>query len=609
MRGCILCAVWLILAFAPSSAAQPAPRRVLILYSFDTGFASDAAVASAFRTELTKQSFEPVTFFEVSVQPTPSEEAIQEDAVATYLRASLGGRRLDLIVTMSAPAALFVRRHREQLFRETPVLLASVEQRWLQHEVLSSHEAAVPVAVDLVRTVEDILRLRPQTTDLFVVIGDSPLERSWRDQVGRDLQPLAGRLKLVWFNQLSFAEMLKRSAALPENSAILYLVLSVDAKGFSHAQDRVLAELHAAANAPMFSVFGNELGSGVVGGPLLLLDDVASATAASAVRLLRGESPATVKTPPLVAGRSTYDWRELQRWGISEARLPAQSIVLFRQPGVWNQYKSYIVATALILALQTALLAGLIVQRVRRLRTELALRDSERRFRVAAERNQDLAGRLIHAQEDERSRIARDLHDDVSQQLAGLGIMLSSLKRKMTRPGMQSDVDDTVMALQDRTSTLAGAIRNVSHKLHPGTLEHAGLVSTLRQHCAEIEHHHVIPVQFSARGNLESLDLDVALCLYRVTQEALTNALRHASPRKLLVELTATDHIELRVVDDGVGFVPDERAGSGLGLRSIDERVRLAHGHVRIESQPGQGTVLMVHVPFVAKRPGVPLQV
>jgi hypothetical protein len=118
-----------------------------------------------------------------------------------------------------------------------------------------------------VRIVEDILRLRPQTTNLIVVTGDSPLERSWRDQVSRDLQPLAGRLKLVWFNQLSFAEMLKRSAALPANSAILYIVLSVDGKGFSHSDDRVLAKLRLVATAPMFGVFSNQLGSGIVRWP------------------------------------------------------------------------------------------------------------------------------------------------------------------------------------------------------------------------------------------------------------------------------------------------------------------------------------------------------
>ncbi len=106
---------------------------------------------------------------------------------------------------------------------------------------------------------------------------------------------------------------------------------------------------------------------------------------------------------------------------------------------------------ALIVVLQSALIAGLVVQRARRRRTELALRESEQRFRVDAEQNQDLAGRLINAQEAERTRIARDLHDDLSQQLAGLAIMLSGLKRKIGKPDAQPEVDQTVATLQDRT--------------------------------------------------------------------------------------------------------------------------------------------------------------
>ncbi len=101
--------------------------------------------------------------------------------------------------------------------------------------------------------------------------------------------------------------------------------------------------------------------------------------------------------------------------------------------------------------MQSALIAGLVVQRIRRRRTELALRESEQRFRVTAEQNQDLSGRLINAQEEERTRIARDLHDDVSQQLAGVSIMLSGLKRKVGTPELQRDVEETVATLQSRT--------------------------------------------------------------------------------------------------------------------------------------------------------------
>ena len=238
----------------------------------------------------------------------------------------------------------------------------------------------------------------------------------------------------------------------------------------------------------------------------------------------------------------------------------------------------YIVGMVAIVALQSALIAGLVVQCVGRRRTEQSLRESESRFRVAAKENQDLAGRLINAQEEERTRIARDLHDDVSQQLAALGILLSGLRTRVARLG-EPEIEWTVMTLRDRTTSLAEAIRTLSHELHPSVLQHAGLGATLRRQCAEV----------------------LTLCLFRVTQEALNNAVRHAGAGAISVQLRRTDGVvELDVIDDGVGFAAGERGRRGLGLRSIDERVRLTGGSVHVESRPGQGTQLRVRIPWTA---------
>ncbi len=550
--------------------------------------------------------------------------------------------------------------------------------------------------------------------------------RYWRNELGRDLERFKDRPTFVWLNELSLTDMLKRASALPPHSVILYLGLSVDAKAVQ-TEAVALAQLHAAANAPIFGVYNTQIGRGVVGGPLVSIADLSRNSTDVALRLLRGDSPGSIRMDPLRHSQPTYDWRELRRWGISEARLPAGSIVQFRQPGVWDQYKLYIAGAVVLLGLQSALIATLLVQHARRARAERALRESEERFRLMAngapvmvwtaapdmktdffnstvleftglpieqllgdgwlerihaddleqcvqayvpafearqpfqmeyrfrradgtyrwildtgvprngpdgrfagyigsalditerremeqsiranqaalrqayEQNQDLAGRLINAQEAERTRIARDLHDDVSQQLAGVGIMLSGLKRTLNRSGPGPEVDETMGALQERTATLAHAIRHLSHDLHPGMLKHSGLAAALTQHCAEIQRHHGLTVSVDARDDLDAIAVDVALCLYRVTQEALTNVVRHARARSVVVELLQTRAgVELRITDDGIGFVATERARSGLGLRSIDERVRLTGGNVSVESRPGQGTKVLVRIPVTA---------
>lgn len=144
---------------------------------------------------------------------------------------------------------------------------------------------------------------------------------------------------------------------------------------------------------------------------------------------------------------------------------------------------------------------------------EQSLIEQQTALRGALDRNQDLAGRLINAQEAERTRIARDLHDDVSQQVAWVAMMLGGLKRDLGASGVRPEVQEDVAALQKQTSRLADAIRELSHELHPGVLKHAGLVPALNQYCGEIGRQHGITVDFSPQGNFTDIDFDVALCV------------------------------------------------------------------------------------------------
>ena len=144
----------------------------------------------------------------------------------------------------------------------------------------------------------------------------------------------------------------------------------------------------------------------------------------------------------------------------------------------------------MLIALQSALIGGLIVQRARRRRTEVALRQSEQQYRATAKQNQDLAGRLITAQEAERTRIARDLHDDVSQQLAGLSIAFSGLKQQLGEYRIREDLQQELADLQQQTLALARNVRHLSHDLHPTVLQHLGLVKGLTSYCAQLERTH-----------------------------------------------------------------------------------------------------------------------
>jgi ligand-binding sensor domain-containing protein/signal transduction histidine kinase len=239
----------------------------------------------------------------------------------------------------------------------------------------------------------------------------------------------------------------------------------------------------------------------------------------------------------------------------------------------------------------------------RALEAEIVERKQVEKALYASNRQvQNLAGRLITVQEDERARIARELHDSVNQKLAAFAMAFSSLKRRL--PTGSSELREELTGLQEQTIALSEEVRHLSHELHSGVLRHAGLAAALEAHCAEFGAQHGITVTCRPAGDLQGIPPDVALCLYRVAQEALHNVAAHAGANRVEVALTRTpDGVSLAVTDDGRGFDPEVALHrGGLGLRSIEERVRLVRGSVQIGSALGNGTTLYVQVPMGESR-------
>ena len=581
--------VFLITASGAYGAEGERAARVLLLHSFGRGFAPYSVFSGRFRTDLALQLPVPVDFYDFSLDSARFDQAPQDGPLVDYLLSRFPGRRLDLVVPIGAPAVRFAQRYRQRLFPSTPMLITAVDQQLVQAADLTANDAVIPVRLAPAAVVENILQVLPSTTNVAVVFGNSALEKFWVREFDRELKPFTSRVNLVWFNHLSFAQMRERAAKLPPRSAIYYAELNVDADGVPHEEERALADLHAVANAPIFGLYDYQLGRGIVGGPLLSSEELSRKTAAVAVRILQGEAPATMRAPPMGAGRPIYDWRELQRWGINQDRLPSGSVVRFKQPTIWQQYKWHIAVVAALCLGQTALIYGLLIQR---------------RHRRGAEREvEKLVGRLIAAQETERSRIARDLHDDVNQQLASVSIALSSFKRRLQQ-GNAEFAKEEVARLQQRIIGVSNVTRRLSHDLHPGVLQHAGLVAALRGHCAEFGAQHGINVTLSVADGLDGVPQDVALCLYRVAQEALRNIAAHSGAREARVALSASaEGLELIVNDDAQGFdLAEARRRGGVGLISMDERVRLIGGRLRIETRAQRGTELRVLVPIRGAR-------
>jgi PAS domain S-box-containing protein len=210
-----------------------------------------------------------------------------------------------------------------------------------------------------------------------------------------------------------------------------------------------------------------------------------------------------------------------------------------------------------------------------------------------------LAARLLTAQESERRRISLLLHDDVSQNIAAIGLSISSLKRKL--PVTTEELTAKLDQLGAQAHDLTTQIRRLSHSLHPEVLEQLGLVSALNSHVTEFGHQESIDIKFVADVGSDPLPFDLSVCLYRVALEALQNISRHSGARSASVSLKQErGYVVLEVSDSGRGFdVEKARRGSGIGLLSTEERVKLFQGTVDIRSGPDTGTVLVARVPLV----------
>jgi len=575
----LLLGLW-ILSFVSLGAAAEA-KRVLIVHSFGNVAPPFTTHSTAFETELTAQMRGRVDLDEVTLDVARYSTLDMEEALIEFLQKRQARWQPDLVVPIGSPAGVFVARYRDRLFSQsTPIIYAGMDQRRLPADALAVNAAFVGESFDLPGLVDDILQLQPATTNIAVVIGASPLERYWAEVLHQEYQRFTNRVKFTWLNEITFDQMLHQTANQPPHSFILLILLMRDAAGVTHDADEALSRMHAVANAPINSIFHHQLGLGIVGGRLYQAELEGIEAARIAVRVLGGEAISNFPPRIIAPLGPQYDWRELQRWGISEQRLPAGSVMRFRQPGVWQRYRWPIAGAALVCLLQAALILGLLLNRARRLRAESAA--------------QNLSQRLIRAHEEERSRLARELHDDLTQRVARMAIDVG----RVERGGDPPPPGEVMRSVREGLVGLSEDIHALSYRLHPSILEELGLTEALKAECERFSRQESIPTSVSVR-DLPAVAPDAALCLFRVVQESLRNVARHAHARSVSISTrTLEEGLELAVRDDGVGMDRARRDYPSLGLASMRERVRLAGGEFEIDSAPGQGTTILVWVPL-----------
>ena len=372
----------ILLVSMGGSAAQPKsgepaaqPKTILFIDSFGPNFQQGILWSREIQNELNRQSPWPLDIQEHALVTARNGDEASEAKFVEYLRVLYAQRPPDLIVTMGGPAARFIQRHRADLYPTTPMLLAAVEVRLLDPSMLSEQDAVTAVRFDQVALVDNILRLLPETKAIAFILGNSPGERFWTGEQQRILGPLlANKVELIFYNERPFEEILKEVARLPPNSAIFFQQMAVDGAGAVYGDKEPLKRISEVANAPIFTFDESYFTGEVVGGPMLSPAEGARPTAAVAVRILGGEKASGIKVPVIEFSAPKYDWRQLQRWNISESRLPPGSEILFREPTAWERYSWQITLALAVLLVQAGLISVLLVEHRRRRLAEVQSR-------------------------------------------------------------------------------------------------------------------------------------------------------------------------------------------------------------------------------------------
>jgi signal transduction histidine kinase len=574
------------------SAQDGAPRSVLVIHSGPETFPANPLLDAGIREVLASRPELSIDCFSEYLESDlfPGEQATQ--AFGDYLRRKYQGHRIDAVIAITDTALHFALSHREALFPDAPLIFSGLAGVDEARRSMGAGITGMTVGIAYAETLKLALELDPSTERVFVVAkgrDDRTLEA-----VRAEFRDFAPRVNITYLNEPTVPRLLAAIKAIPPRSVILYVWHSQQGPGHIVYPDQVARLVAEVAPVPVYGTSDFYVGSGVVGGVVRDTRETGTRVGEMAVRVLTGTRAQDI---PIEGARvvTFIDWRQITRWGISEARVPPGALIQFKQPSAWDRYKIYILAATTLLLAQTALIAGLLIQRSRRRQAEEQVRGSQAALRTSYERIRDLGARLLGAQENERSRIARELHDDVSQQLA-----LLEMDLKLLDGAVQGDPGGLVDEALNRAQGIARSVHDLSHRLHPAKLRLIGLVAAIHGLQRELSQTN-IDITFTHDNVPPTLPPDLTLCLFRISQEALQNAVKYSQARHVSVCLHGVpEGLALTIVDDGVGFDVDTAWGKGLGLVSMGERVEAIGGTFQVYSKPGAGTRVEVNVPLRA---------
>lgn len=370
----ILCCLLRQLAAAAPATTAPIKevRRVLVFYEWSLSGPGIASVDRAIRAALNSSPFQ-VEFYSENLETNLFPDAVSQREFREWYIHKYQQRKPDLIIAQGPPSIKLMVEVRERFFRDVPIVFCCSFHSEVDNSKLDAHFTGTWMTLQPVKTLEVALRLKPKTKHVVVVGGVAPLDQTVMAIVTRDLREYERKIEITYLTDLDFTTLIERLAHLPDDTVVLYTSQSQDAAGTPFIDaTQVLPILTSKANAPVFTMADSLVGQGAVGGCVVSYQVQGQITGEVAYRILNGEKPQNI---PIArdTGAYMFDWRALQRWGIHEKDLPAGSILLHREPTVWEAYKPYIIGGISLCVTEGLLIFGLLWHRTRRRKVEQSL--------------------------------------------------------------------------------------------------------------------------------------------------------------------------------------------------------------------------------------------
>jgi signal transduction histidine kinase len=606
--------------FASDSEQTNRPRTIVAFFGGEFRTPSNEAISEVLRNEFGSRDGEFELFSEYidSVRFEGPEHARR---LAAFLRDRYSDRKVDLMFAADPPALRFLLRYRDEIAPGVPVVFTNILKSTLQSLRLPRDFLGIADDVDATSTVKLALDLRPDATELVIVTGDDALGRIWESRLREAAAAVAPSIPHRVISRLAIEDIERELGKLTSRAVVLCGSFRRDGAGTVYPGALyVLDRFAVVSGAPIFHVVPAAIGRGAVGSVSVPRQTSAQQAVTIARSILAGTAPEAIPLPVPIVPTAHVDWRQVRRWGIDEALLPTDAVVMFREPSAWNQYRYHILAVSGVIVLQAALIAGLMLQRSRKLRAEAERRRAEAELlntraelahmtrvftlgelsgSLAHELNQPLAAILSNAQAAQRF-IATGGQEDLLEVREILADIVQADKHageviRRMRSMVKKDVIDAAPL------DLANAVNEVLLLLHSDAV--------LRHVHVSLQVDPDLPAVLGNRIQLQQVILNLMLNAFDAMNEL------HPSQRNAFLKIGREGQKTLKVSVTDVGhglpensigrvfeaFYTTKPTGLGMGL-SISRSIVEAHrGRLWAENNRERGATFCFTVPLAAR--------